>query len=199
MGQLPSSFRDRRVPNFDNVDPDIKPMYQDSTNVGTEYQLMANTVFGVHYVHNNLRRTIEDLGALDATATRSTSRQPRRGPVDDRARQRPDAARSATPKPKRQYDALEFTLTRRFANNWFCSASYIYSRLYGNYAGLANSDEIPTPTTNVTSATAQQQAGSIARPGGSANRAWDIDELLCGTRTATSTCSAGWRPIARTS
>ena len=28
------------------------------------------------------------------------------------------------------------------------------------------------------SATAQQQAGSIARPGGNANRAWDIDELL---------------------
>src|SRR4029079_6285182 len=62
--------------------------------------------------------------------------------------------------------------------NWFASASYVYSRLYGNYAGLANSDEISTPTTNRTSATAQQQAGSIARPGSSANRAWDLDELV---------------------
>ena len=53
----------------------------------------------------------------------------------------------------------------------------MYSRLYGNYAGLANSDEISTPTTNRTSATTQQQAGTIARAGSSANRAWDLDEL----------------------
>ena len=83
-----------------------------------------------------------------------------------------------TPKPKRQYDALELSLEKRFSNNWFGSASYVYSRLYGNYAGLANSDEISTPTTNRTSATPQQQAGSIARPGSSANRAWDLDELV---------------------
>ena len=83
-----------------------------------------------------------------------------------------------TPKPKRQYDALEVSLEKRFSKNWFGSASYVYSRLYGNYAGLANSDEISTPTTNRTSATPQQQAGSIARPGSSANRAWDLDELV---------------------
>ena len=71
----------------------------------------------------------------------------------------------ATPKPLRQYDALDFTLSRRFSNNWFGSANLTISRLYGNYAGLANSDEIPTPTTGTSSATAQQQAGSIARPG----------------------------------
>ena len=69
-------------------------------------------------------------------------------------------------------------LQQRFANNWFFSANYTLSRLYGNYAGLASSDEISTPTTNNSSATAQQQAGSIARPGGNANREWDLDELL---------------------
>ena len=84
----------------------------------------------------------------------------------------------ATPKPKRQYDALEVSWQKRFSNNWFGSASYVYSRLYGNYAGLSNSDEISTPTTGRSSGTAQQQAGSIARPGSSANRAWDLDELV---------------------
>jgi hypothetical protein len=82
------------------------------------------------------------------------------------------------PKAKRQYDAIEFTLSKRFSNNYFWSASYVYSRLYGNYSGIAASEEISTPTTGVSSATAQQQAGSIARPGGNANRAFDIDELL---------------------
>ena len=42
----------------------------------------------------------------------------------------------------------------------------------------SNSDEISTPTTGRSSGTAQQQAGSIARPGSSANRAWDLDELV---------------------
>jgi len=50
--------------------------------------------------------------------------------------------------------------------------------LYGNYAGLAATDELTTPTTGGTSATAQQQAGSISRPGGNVNRYWDLDELL---------------------
>ena len=82
------------------------------------------------------------------------------------------------PRPKRQYDALEFTLSKRYSNNYFWSASYVVSRLYGNYSGIAASEEISTPTTGVASATAQQQAGSIARPGGNANRAWDIDEIF---------------------
>ena len=76
-----------------------------------------------------------------------------------------------------RYDALDLTLSRRFSNNWFGSANLTISRLYGNYAGLANSDEILTPTTGTSSTTAQQQAGSIARPGTAAGRAWDLAEL----------------------
>ena len=82
------------------------------------------------------------------------------------------------PKAKRQYDALEMGISRRFANNWFGSANLTISRLYGNYAGLASSDEIRTPTTGVSSATAQQQAGSIFREGGNVNRGWDLDDAM---------------------
>ena len=49
------------------------------------------------------------------------------------------------PKAKREYDAIEFRfngrLTNGFARNLTYSTSYTYSKLYGNYAGLANSDE----------------------------------------------------------
>src|SRR4029450_13418172 len=88
-------------------------------------------------------------------------------------------------------DGPVFTSGSRFSRNWFGSASYTYSRLYGNYAGLANSDEITTPTTGVSSATTQQQTGSISRQGGNANRAWDIDEVLFtshGAVDASGTC-----------
>jgi outer membrane receptor protein involved in Fe transport len=178
---VPNSARDRRVPNFNTVVPGIKPMSQASSSVGMDFQIDARTVFGTHYVHNQLIRTIEDLGAV----VNGDEVYYIANPGEGAATITPPSGATApfrTPKPIRKYDALEFTLNRRFASNWFLSGSYVYSRLYGNYAGLANSDEIRTPTTGVSAGTAQQQAGSIARPGTAVSRAWDIDELLWDAR-----------------
>jgi hypothetical protein len=171
------SFRDRRVPNFDSVDPDLKPMSQDAFNAGMEYQLNPATVLTVNYVHNDLRRTIEDMGVLVDGDEVYKYVNPGEGIAETML---PSGQTSvfATPRPVRDYDAVELSLTRRFSRNWFVSGSYVYSRLYGNYAGLSNSDEISTPTTGRSSATAQQQAGSIARPGTSAHRGWDLDEVV---------------------
>lgn len=44
------------------------------------------------------------------------------------------------PKAKRKYYAATFTLDRKYDRKWFFSASYTWSHLYGNYEGLANSD-----------------------------------------------------------
>ena len=54
------------------------------------------------------------------------------------------------PKIQRDYDAMELKLTRRFASNWSGGISYTLSRLYGNYPGLASSDEIARVAPNVT-------------------------------------------------
>jgi outer membrane receptor protein involved in Fe transport len=169
--------RDRRVPNFNTIDPNLKPMFQDSFNSGVEYQLNSATVLGIDYVHNKLTRAIEDVGSLAPNGDEVYfAANPGEGVASTMfvtGLTKP----FATPKPNRQYDALELTLSKRFSRNWFGSANVTISRLYGNYAGLANSDEVTTPTTGVSSATAQQQAGSIARPGTAAGRAWDLDEL----------------------
>ncbi len=103
------------------------------------------------------------------------------------------------PKAKRQYDAVELGISRRFANNWFGSANLTISRLYGNYAGLASSDEIRTPTTGVSSATAQQQARLDLPSGRQRRTARGTSTKRCSTPTAISTCSAVWRPIVRSS
>lgn len=180
---VPGAARDRRVPNFESTDPDIKPMYQDSTSIGTEYQFGSNLSLGLHYVHNALSQTIEDIGAVDAAGNETyVIGNPGRGLAETQFPSGATPVGYRVPTPKRQYDALEVTLNRRFANNYFWSASYVFSRLYGNYSGLAATEEVNTPTTNVTSATAQQQTGSIARPGGNANRAWDIDEIFWDSR-----------------
>jgi hypothetical protein len=173
----PGTCRDRRFQA--EIDPDLKPMRQSSVSGGVEYQLGRNGVLTAHYIHNDLLETIEDIGFLTPAGDEGyVIGNPGRGLT---ALQYPTGATPAgftTPRPKRQYDALEVGYNRRFANNWFFSANYTLSRLYGNYSGLASSDEITTPTTGGSSATAQQQAGSIARPGGNTNRAWDLDELL---------------------
>ena len=182
---VPNSFRDRRVPNFDSTDPKIKPMYQDSTSVGTEYQFSTTSTMGLHYIHNSLGRTIEDLGGLVNGDEVYVIGNPGGGELGTITPSSGKTAPFATPKAVRKYDAFELTYSRRFANRWFASASYTLSRLYGNYAGLANSDEITTPTTGVSSATTQQQSGSVSRQGGNANRAWDIDEVLFTSHGAT--------------
>jgi hypothetical protein len=48
------------------------------------------------------------------------------------------------PKARRDYDALELELTKRFTSALSLHGSYTWSRLYGNYSGLANSDEVIT-------------------------------------------------------
>jgi Carboxypeptidase regulatory-like domain/TonB dependent receptor/TonB-dependent Receptor Plug Domain len=176
----PGSCRDRRVPSFgQDIDPDLEPMRQSSASGGVEYQLANNSVLTVHYIHNDLLETIEDVGFLNSEGDEGyliSNPGKRQASV-----QFPTGATplgQPVPRPVRTYDALEFGYNRRFADRWFLSANYTLSRLYGNYSGLASSDEITTPTTGVSSTTAQQQTGSIARPGGNVNRAWDLDELL---------------------
>ncbi len=123
-------------------------------NVGVEYELFPKTVFSGRYVRNSLRRTIEDLGALDAQGN-EVYRYGNPGEGDFKIA--PVSGATCVielpggvcgfemPKPQRDYDALELALTRRFGGGWFTNVSYVYSRLYGNYAGLQSTDEIRPP------------------------------------------------------
>src|SRR5215469_10666690 len=153
-------------------------MYQDDINAGVDFQLNSTDVVGVHYVHNNLGRTIEDFSVLVNGDQDYRIGNPAEGTSLIYPASFPATANFPMPKPQRQYDALEITFSRRFAQRWFFNANYTLSRLYGNYPGLANSDEISTPTTGISSATTQQQSGSIARPGSNINSAYDSDTLL---------------------
>ena len=143
-----------------------------------EYQLKQNMTLTVNYTHNSLRRTIEDMGVLVNGSEEYKYVNPGEGIAET---MNPSGLTPVfdTPKPKRTYDALEVSLEKRFSNNWFASASYVYSRLYGNYAGLANSDEISTRRRR----TARRRRRSSRRapsraPAAARNRAWDLDELV---------------------
>jgi hypothetical protein len=130
-----------------------------------------------------LREAIEDLGVLDATGSEVyIYGNPGKGLA--KTNQHPSTSTPAFdyPRPKRTYNALEFTASRRFAARWSGSATYLYSRLRGNYGGLANSDEIFPGGTGRVSGGAQQLAGTPTRFGTAAGRAWDLDSLLFDSR-----------------
>jgi hypothetical protein len=177
-------FRDRRVPGFENLDPNVKPMSSQSMNAGLEWEVFNNVVFSGRYVRADLIRTIEDMGALDAAGNEvylygnpgegTTTSAPSCYDGDFV----PNCA-IPMPKPKRTYDAMELQLTKRFGQGWLASASYVYSRLYGNYAGLQSTDEIRPSTLGGVFGGNQQLAGQLFRPGGNANRYFDLDEAFC--------------------
>jgi hypothetical protein len=177
-------FRDRRVPGFDTLDPNVKPMSSESMNAGIEWEIFNNMVFSGRYTRANLLRTIEDMGVLDAQGNEvylygnpgegTTTEAPSCYDIDFHTN-----CSIPMPKPKRTYDAMELQLTKRFGQGWLASASYVYSRLYGNYAGLQSTDEIRPSTLGGVFGGNQQLAGQLFRPGGNANRYFDLDEAFC--------------------
>jgi hypothetical protein len=173
--------QDHRIPSFgsEQVDPDLKPMSTSLTNVGVEFQLSPATVAAVRYTRNDLRNTIEDLGVVVNGSEVYIYGNPGQGLAARNTT--PSTATPAFdyPEAKRTYNALEFSLSRRFSARWHGQVSYVYSRLRGNYPGLANSDEIfPSGTGFVSGGWSQQIAGAPSRAGTSASRAWDLDSLL---------------------
>jgi len=159
-------------------------MASESMNAGVEWEVLNNMVFSGRYVRANLIRTIEDMGVLDAQGNEAY----RYGnPGFGANTEAPscydgDFVPNCTipiPKAKRTYDAMELQLTKRFGQGWLASASYVYSRLYGNYTGLQSTDEIRPTTLGGVFGGNQQYAGQIYRPGGNANRYFDLDEAFC--------------------
>jgi hypothetical protein len=176
-----TGFLDGASPKFNAVAPDIKPMYQDSLHAGVEWQLKPMSVLGVHVVHNALGRTIEDLGAVVNGDKVYAIGNPGEGSTTIASPSGPTAP-FRMPKAVRRYDAVDMTVNRRFSNRWFATASLTVSRLYGNYAGLASSDEVVTPTTGGAFPAPQQQSGTVARTGSNVNAGWDSDEILWDSR-----------------
>ncbi|MEW5975705.1 MAG: TonB-dependent receptor [Acidobacteriota bacterium] len=181
---VPGSFQDHRTPlDEDTLDPNLKPMFVDTSVIGVEYQIRPQLVVSAHYVHSSLTRTIEDIGRLVDGNEVYTIGNPGEGRFEFETNHYGATPDYRMPRPKRQYDALELSLNRRFANGWFLGGNYTYSRLYGNYAGLSSTDEIVQGgLPNVTWSTSQSPFSVLARPGGNANRDYDSDEVMFDSR-----------------
>jgi len=155
-GTIPAADRfiennDLRIPANDPSDnrivPGIKPMEQHELVFGADWAINSTLAFESRYSRKRLDRTIEDIGALQAGGEAFFIGNPGFGAIGDQSGICPACARQ--PKAIRNYDGLEFRLTRRATGHWFGTVSYTYSKLYGNYSGLSSTDEAGRNDPNV--------------------------------------------------
>jgi hypothetical protein len=152
-GQLirgPVDFRHpSNAPGEQTIDPDIKPMRLQEASLGLEREIGRGMAVSARYVHKQIDRAIEDVGQLDAQGNEIyTIGNPGFGAA---ANVFLADGTIATPFPKavRDYDAVEFSFNKRYADRWQLRTSYTLSKLYGNYSGLSQSDENGRTSPNV--------------------------------------------------
>jgi len=137
---LPSSFYTTNGLDPAQVVSDIKPFRQSEMTIGVERELTKEYVLTARFTRKNVDSAIEDhaiIGAFEGEAYYIGNPGTGSDAAADKA-----AGYVKTAKPQRLYNGLEIVLNKRLSHNYYYNVNYTLSRLYGNYSGLASSDEI---------------------------------------------------------
>lgn len=136
-------------PNDNLIDPNLRPMRSQEIAAGLERQVSTQVAVSVRYVHKQLDRVIEDVGTIvPGVGEVYFIANPGYGLAEHTI----GAQFPAQPKARRDYDALELSLRKQFSGGFGLWATYVVSRLWGNYSGLASSDEYGRTSPNVSRA-----------------------------------------------
>jgi hypothetical protein len=170
MGHL-----DWRIPSFDTLEPDMKPVGQRELSLGVEKKLTEDISASVRFVQKHLIRTIEDIGVGTAGGESYYEGNPGSAwivkkfnelqpPIQTGPGTTPPAgwtypAWDTLPagtfnywpqvKAKREYYAMNVDLVKRFSHNWQGGLNYTLSLTKGNYGGLSSTDEFGRNSPNV--------------------------------------------------
>jgi hypothetical protein len=141
----------------EGVAPGLKPYEQHEYTAGIDYQIAPTLAFEARYDRRRLDHVIEDSALVNPSIGETfvivnpgqgvnntydnfynflyglTPGQPGASPCG--------TACPPTIPAQRDYDGVEFRLTKTSAKHWNGMVSYTYSRLWGNYTGLTSSDE----------------------------------------------------------
>jgi hypothetical protein len=129
-----------------SVDPNIKAARQSEYTFGVEHQLMRNWLISGRYTHKQVDHAVEDTGSINSQGSEAYIIG---NPGEGLACEVYTADGVPCTKAERTYNAFEVRADRRLADHWFFNASYTYSKLFGNYGGLASSDEAGRTSPNV--------------------------------------------------
>jgi hypothetical protein len=158
IGQLVGGVRDYsflsyrgyveyRYQNWENHDPNLKPMSQSEMSAGLEKKLTDDLSLSVRGTWRQLLRTIDDVGVIVPNESGGFNEvyyltNPGEGyslPVSQGGKFSDDYW--PTPKAERDYKAVNISLEKRMSNNWMGGINVSLSRLYGNYTGIVSGDE----------------------------------------------------------
>lgn len=173
----PGGFRDNHVPSFRMLDPAVRPTYQNRLNVGFDAAVTSRTTFGFLFIYTTLQRPMEDVTAFLDGKSVYVLGNPGFGLASKMAAAGPTGSFNA-PRPLREYTAIQLLWRKPLGQRWFAEVNYTFSRLYGNYSGLSNSDQVRTQTTGSSFSAAQDPSGQILREAGNLGRGWDNAETL---------------------
>ncbi|HEY1556243.1 MAG TPA: carboxypeptidase regulatory-like domain-containing protein [Kofleriaceae bacterium] len=144
--------------NGELIAPNTQAEYMDEYIAGTEYEILDDLKIGVSFQHRDFGRIIEDV-STDGANTYIIANPGEWSESDTESFQKKiDATTDPTQKAilqnelkqfkgisifdhgSRDYNALQFTLTRRFSKKLYVQGSYTYSRTEGNYPGSISYD-----------------------------------------------------------
>jgi outer membrane receptor protein involved in Fe transport len=116
------------------VDPDLKGQYMDEAMGGFEYQVAPNFALGAKFAYRKLGRVIEDF--LVPSSGEYFIANPSEGTLGkELAFYDPASGTAPAPAAQRKNYSFELNARKRFSNNWQFLASYVWSKLEGNYDG----------------------------------------------------------------
>src|SRR5439155_15486889 len=127
------------------INKDVKPSASREFTVSLDHQLSARVTAGLRYTRKDLLRALEDISVLDAAGNELLFRdnpgygRTRSDPQHIFDLKTPNGQEFLFPKAVRRYDGVEFRIQGQMRSLQLL-ASYTWSRLFGNYAGLSNSD-----------------------------------------------------------
>jgi hypothetical protein len=160
MGHL-----DWRIPSFDTLEPNMKPVGQREISLGVEKKLTEDISASVRLVQKHLIRTIEDIGIGTAGGEQYYEGNPGSEWIGEKFQEilhsdGPDGLPGTADdlsgsdywpqvKAKREYYGMNIDLVKRFSHNWQGGINYTLSLTKGNYGGLSSTDEFGRNSPNV--------------------------------------------------
>lgn len=110
--------------HIEPVDPDLKGQYSDELILGAETTVASNYILGAKYIRRYVGRAIEDSLGVNS-------------PLGDYFIMNPGFSQTGKQYPRavRDYKGFEVSVQKKFADHYTWQASYLWSKLDGNYEG----------------------------------------------------------------
>ncbi len=129
LGQTSAIFGGATEP----ADPNLHNQYITEAILGYEREVLPDLALGVKGIYRDYGEVIEDF--LCQTDGTYCIGNPGEG-IMKRIYTLDYSQTFPAPKPKRTFKGIELDATKRFSNHWQGLASYVYSKLEGNFDGL---------------------------------------------------------------